>query len=379
MLLLKDLKYMIKKNSGLFIILIFGLLFISILSMLLIENLQIEFLDTCFPVMNDGYLTFKYEEPQEASEIMDVINKHSSGIYSLYLVTEEAYLNNPYYYEVLSDYLPWEAPSTLRSTAPDEPGLVGYLETEYIIEDMHMVSGTYPDFTKTEIDATVITKSLESFIEDNTVSFNGNKLTLSGIISGYIFSNSLFFSERNILTSVSNYEKLGAETVIVLIHFYSYPTRSFLNALYSDLDALGENVNTVDKVVTFSISIVFEYIVSAIKYILILLLAFATLILTFNCWLNSQQSLYAVYYICGMKESKVVLMNFLQIILITTPIYAFAVIFYKIINVLKYKTVTYEMNPVFVIIAYVIIVSVGCIISLVKNKNVNGYNSLKNI
>jgi len=98
MLLLKDLKYMIKKNSGLFIILIFGLLFISILSMLLIENLQIEFLDTCFPVMNDGYLTFKYEEPQEASEIMDVINKHSSGIYSLYLVTEEAYLNNPYYY-----------------------------------------------------------------------------------------------------------------------------------------------------------------------------------------------------------------------------------------------------------------------------------------
>ena len=378
MLLLKDLKFMVKKNVGIFIILIAGLLFISTLSMLLTENLRNEFFDICEPDRKERYLTFKYEEPIETSEIMDVIEKHSSGIYSLYLVTETAYLNSPYYYDMALGYEPWEAPSESLITAPDEPGLVGYLESEYVVENVGMLSGKYPDFTKTEVDAAIITKSLESFVKNDTISAQGNDIEISGMISDYTHVY-LPFSERNILTSISNYEKLEAETVIVLVYFYNYPTKNFLNSLSSGLDSLGSNVNTSGAVSTFSLSLVANYIFSVLKYIIILVLAFATLILTFSCWLSSQQSLYSVYYICGMTESKAVMLRLLQIILLVTPTYIVSVFIYIILTEFGYKTITYEISPVLIVINYIVIVLIASVMSLIQNKNINGYDSLKNI
>ena len=378
MLLLKDLKFMVKKNVGIFIILIAGLLFISTLSMLLTENLRNEFLDICEPDRKERYLTFKYEEPIETSEIMDVIEKHPSGIYSLYLVTETAYLNSPYYYDMALGYEPWEAPSESLITAPDEPGLVGYLESEYVVENVGMLSGKYPDFTKTEVDAAIITKSLESFVKNDTISAQGNDIEISGMISDYTHVY-LPFSERNIIISISNYEKLEAETVIVLVYFYNYPTKNFLNSLSSGLDSLGSNVNTSGAVSTFSLSLVANYIISVLKYIIILVLAFATLILTFSCWLSSQQSLYSVYYICGMTESKAVMLRLIQIILLVTPTYLVSVFIYITLTELGYKTITYEIIPVLIVINYIVIVLISSIMSLIQNRNINGYDSLKNI
>lgn len=378
MLLLKDLKFMARKNVGIFIILIAGLLFISTLSILLTEYLRNEFFEICEPDRKERYLTFKYEEPIGTSEIMDVIEKHPSGIYSLYLVTETAYLNNPYYYDMALGYEPWEVSSEMLITAPDEPGLVGYMESEYVVENVYMLSGKYPDFRKTEIDAAIITKSLESFVKNDTISVLGNDIDVSGIVGDY-GQTYLAFSERNIITSISNYERLGAETIIVLVYFYNYPTQNLLSSLASDLDALGNNVNTLEKVSTFSISIVFGYIISVIKYVLILLLAFATLILTFSCWLNSQQSLYSVYFICGMTESRAVLYRLLQIILLVTPTYIASVFIYVVLTEFGYKTITYEISPLLIIINYIVIVSIASIMSLIQNKNINGYDSLKNI
>lgn len=377
-LLIKDLKYAIRKNTNAFVLVIVGLLFISLLSLLLTESLQKAFIDSNAEYGKAAHLSFKYDEVQKADQIMTIINKYQSDIYSLFLVTETAFENNPYYYEVITEYDYATAPHELNLLPPESPGIVGYLASKLYIEKPLMLEGETLD-TENDSNDSMITESLEIFRnKENEISAEGFNFHVTGVMNRDT-TYAVNFCERNVVIPAKAFSRLDLPVKIVVLRFFNRPTEQFLSDLSSELNAIGSNVNTIDQVSVYEWTVLFSYLVSVIKYIIIIFLLFASLILTFNCWISSQQSLYSVYYVCGMTDRKAVFLRTLQLLIIITPVYIVSALIYKILTLLEYKKYIYSIDPIFIIVNYVVIIFVAGIISIVQNSKISAYNSLKNI
>ncbi len=365
----------IKKNKVLFFLIAVGLFSVSFLSLLLLDTIRYNFLSDISYEGKHGF-TYVYESPVSGKALYKELNKSDLSICAVYFASEQSHINDPETTDSLLKSGNFVYNSG-KSTEIDNLGIVGYANSLFHVRAQNVFQGRFFNFTDNGKMNAVINGGFSHLEKDGYISAEGYTFKTIGKTSAT--KGKYLYDKCNILVPMKTFADLDVNVKVVQINFRIPPSREYLNKMTNILESFGENENTNEDIGIFTFSIILSMIPASLLQIVAMAFVVLTMVLLFKCWIKSQQGVYRIYSICGISDSKVLILRLIQVVALFVPMYIFTSVCYVSLVLSNYKTFVYNLMPHTFVFNFVLLLSILSVMVAVQNRENTGYNVLNHV
>lgn len=373
---IKDYWGFIRKNKLLFMLITVGLFAISYLSFTVFDLSRQDLLKSLNQI-NKGKgssLVFQYETPVSSKDVYDILDDYEMWNYSVCFVSEEA---NRYIPGQIILLLSPEKVLTTLSTKPiSELAVIGRNRSVLTYSDFNMLSGRYLNKRDKYLNNAILSANLSYLTENDRYSVNGVDYNIVGTLDS---SEEFNYSQCSLVVTCETFAANDIPLKNLIISFSILPTQEFVDTACERLNSLGVNENTAGNIQARDDTAYHVMVEVLLSYVATMLILMTMLILVFKCWIGTQQNIYVIYNICGIRYWKASALRFYQIIFFILPPFALAVGVYVLLNKLQYRYIIYSIIPENFVVNFVLIFIILCIISSVQSRGYTKYKVLSNL
>ncbi len=372
---IQDYFEFIKKNKVLFFLVSVGLFAVSFLSLLLLDTIRYNFLRDITYEGNHNF-TYVYTEPISGKELYNKLKRVDLSICDVHFVSEQANANDPETTESALKTRTFTYNSG-KITDAEELGIVGYSNNLFMARAQTVFQGRFFNYTDNGKMNAVVNSGFVEFEDNGYISAEGYSFNIIGKTS--TSGGSYMYDKSSILIPLKTFADLDVNVKVVYMSFQIPPTKGYLNKVTNILESFGENENSNQDMGVFSISIILAAVPASMLQILSMVFVMLILILVFKCWINSQQSVYKIYSICGISDMKLLGLRYIQVCMMFIPMYIISSACYIALVLGNYKRYVYNLLPLTFVFNFILILAVLIVMITVQNRRNTGYQVLNHI
>lgn len=370
-LTIKDTVSYIRKSPLSFLFFFAGLFTVSLISIMVLSLLRYNFINGSTSYFDCKY-TVIYNKAVSAEEVVSALGRDYSAL-ELTLFNGTAYENSK---SELSEYMEGIHNSSRSDTTDMSAlGIAGYSKSKHNIYKTLLSSGRFFNRGDSGESRALISRFMGSYTDGNVITACGNTFSVIGTVE----DSWPLFTDNNVFTDIKSFVNTGEDVKAIFIRFYLPPTASYFRNISAALEGLGENENNAGLIKTFGFGTVINFLLNCAALIAVTGILLLSVTLLYKCWLKSQQYVYTVYSLCGMRDRTAAFLRYTQALFFTAAAFASAVLVNLLMITLNYKKYLCEPDILLTFLDFLLIVAVSMVLVYKQNKNNSAFKAIEGI